>query len=398
MIQIMGTRGRFTSWGRYGLLVATGLLLSACVSRPPNTDLFGRPLTPGDSAQPAPLPAPPDSARPTRAAPTEIDADLPPPPVGGTGGVRQVEIPRSTAGGPTPAPAPLVSWTPTVVTPNARDVTTTSYVVAAGDTLRGIGNRTGAGSEAIAAANALEAPYTVRVGQRLIIPAGRYHEVLAGQSGIAIARAYSISWSALIEENGLVEPYVLRVGQRLRLPVNNAPTRPRTIEEQAQAFRLDIDGIMAGNQPAAPAAVPSTRPAPATNIETNPIGPGRFAWPLNGQLLQRFGPFGNGRVNNGIDIAAVPGTPVRATAAGVVSYAGTEIALFGGLILIDHGGGWTSAYAHLDQVSVTVGQSVRAGQVIATSGESGQVQQPQLHFELRRDRRPVDPMRHLPAR
>jgi murein DD-endopeptidase MepM/ murein hydrolase activator NlpD len=283
-------------------------------------------------------------------------------------------------------------------------VTVTSYVVASGDTLRGIGNRTGAGSEAIAAANALEAPYTVRVGQRLVIPAGRYHEVLAGQSGIAIARAYGVSWASLIQENALVEPYVLRVGQRLRLPASGAPASPRSIEDQAQAFHLDIEGIMAGNQPAGPAVTAAARPsAPATGPATGPVttpatGPGRFAWPLTGTLLQRFGPAGNGRVNNGINIAAAPGTPVRAAAAGTVTYADDEIALFGGLILIDHGGGWSSTYAHLDQLSVTVGQSVRAGQVIGTSGESGQVQQPQLHFEIRRDRRPVDPLRQLPPR
>lgn len=381
MIRRMGSKGRFKTWGRYGLLVATGLLLGACVSRAPNTDLFGRPLTPGDSASPAPLPAPPPPSSPDAPG---IDSDLPPV---GTGSIRPVDIPRSTPGAPA-ATAP--AWTPAVVRPTAREVTATSYVVAPGDTLRGIGNRTGAGSEAIAAANALEPPYTVRVGQRLIIPAGRYHEVLAGQSGIAIARAYGVSWAALIEENGLVEPYLLRVGQRLRLPASGAPARPRSIEEQAQAFHLDIDGIMAGNQPAS-ANRPTPAPAPAA-------GPGRFAWPLTGPLLQRFGPAGNGRVNNGINIAAARGTPVRASAPGVVTYAGSEIALFGGLILIDHGGGWTSAYGHLDRLDVAVGQSVRAGQTIGTTGESGQVQEPQLHFELRRDTRPVDPLRQLPAR
>ncbi|QJQ31604.1 peptidoglycan DD-metalloendopeptidase family protein [Sphingomonas lacunae] len=387
----MGSKGRFMTWGRYGLLVATGLLLSACASRPANTDLFGRPLTPGDSARPAPIP-PGQAATDRPPAAPGIDSDLPPV---GSGGIRPVDIPRSTPGAPTAA-AP---WTPAPVTPSAREVAASNYVVAPGDTLRGIGNRTGAGSEAIAAANALEPPYVVRVGQRLTIPAGRYHEVMPGQSGIAIARAYGVSWAALIEENGLVEPYVLRVGQRLRLPDSGAPARPRTIEEQAQAFHLDIEGIMAGNQPATPAVGTAGRPStPATPGSPPATGPGRFAWPLTGTLLQRFGPAGNGRVNDGINIAAAPGTPVRATAAGIVTYAGNEIALFGGLILIDHGGGWTSAYAHLDQLGVTVGQSVRAGQVIATSGESGQVPQPQLHFEIRRDRRPVDPLRQLPPR
>lgn len=387
MIRAMGIIGRIraqsTTSCRWGLLAALGLSLTACVSRPPNTDLFGRPLTPGDSARPAPLPAP--------SADASIDSDLPPAGTS-TGGIRSVDLPRSTPG------APVAIWTPTPVTPNARDVVASSYVVAPGDTLRGIGNRTGAGSEAIAAANALEPPYMLRTGQRLTIPQGRYHEVLPGQSGIAIARAYGVSWAALIAENALVEPYVLRVGQRLRLPASGAPARPQSIEEQAQDFHLDIEGIMAGNQPASVAVGSSTPVRPTTAPGAPAAGPGRFAWPLTGTLLQRFGPAGNGRVNNGINIAAARGAPVRAAAAGVVTYAGSEIAVFGGLVLIDHGGGWTSAYGHLDRVDVRVGDSVRAGQTIAAAGESGQVQEPQLHFELRRDTRPVDPLRQLPAR
>lgn len=390
MIRAMGNDARFVFGGRIALLLAASLSLTACVTRPANTDLFGRPLTPGDSAAPAGTPA-------SNRAPTTGGRPVVPDP----GQVTPVDLPPSRPGSPSsPTSSAPTSWTPAVVTPSAREVVASRYVVAPGDTLRGIGNRTGAGSEAIAAANALEPPYTLRVGQALTIPSGRYHEVLAGQSGIAIARAYGVSWSALIEENALVEPYLLRVGQRLRLPDSGAPPRPRSIEEQAQAFHLDIDGIMAGNQPAGTTtARPASNPASAAN-PTGPAtaGPGRFAWPLTGTLLQRFGPAGNGRVNNGINIAAARGTPVRTTAPGTVTYAGREIALFGGLILIDHGGGWTSAYGHLDQIDVSVGQTVRAGQPIATTGESGQVQEPQLHFELRRDTRPVDPLRQLPVR
>ena len=114
--------------------------------------------------------------------------------------------------------------------------------------------------------------------------------------------------------------------------------------------------------------------------------------------LQRFGSAGNGRVNDGIKIATPLGAPVRAAGAGRVVYAGNEAGLLGGLILVDHGSGWVSAYGHLSQVAVRQGDSVRSGAVIATAGDSGQVQQPQLHFELRQNRRPVDPLRYLPAR
>lgn len=288
---------------------------------------------------------------------------------------------------PLPAATPL-----SAVSRNARLVEARDYIVQPGDTLRGIGNRTGAGSEAIAAANALTAPYVLRPGQRLSIPGGRYHVVAAGETGIAIARAYGVSWTALIAENAMSEPYVLRIGQRLRLP--GGSTAPMTPEESAAAFTLDIDDIMTGS---APAAAPPTAPArpPATAAGTAAT---RFVWPLEGRLLQRFGPAGGGRVNDGIKIAASLGAPVRAAAGGRVAYAGTDVPLLGGLILIEHAGGWISAYGHLDRVAVRNGDVVESGAIIATAGESGQVREPQLHFELRQNRRPVDPLRQLPAR
>jgi murein DD-endopeptidase MepM/ murein hydrolase activator NlpD len=117
---------------------------------------------------------------------------------------------------------------------------------------------------------------------------------------------------------------------------------------------------------------------------------------VRGRIIGRYGPAGAGRVNNGIKIAAPLGTPVRAARAGRVVYAGSEIGLLGGLILIEHDGGWHSAYGHLDRVAVHVGDRVAAGAIIATVGQSGQVPSPQLHFEIRRNRATVDPLRQLP--
>ncbi len=352
--------------------------MSACATpRTADTDLFGRPL-----AQPTPTPAPTRSPSP------------PPAPAYPASNGRTVSNgnPDDLLAGIVlrPLPTPAQSNAITAIVPNARDVPARDYVVQSGDTLRGIGNRTGAGSEAIAIANALAPPYTIRTGQRLTIPGGRYHEVAAGQTGIAIARAYRVDWSAVVADNRLEPPYLLRLGQRLRLPAGAAPSRPPTPEERARAFNLDIDDIVTGSAPAA--AVPVARPAPPVAV-----GNARFVWPLEGQLLQRFGRSG-GRVNDGIKIAAPLGTAVRAAGDGVITYAGTEVPLLGGLVLVDHGGGWMSVYGHLDRVAVRMGERVTRGAVIATAGESGQVQQPQLHFELRQNQRPVDPVGQLPPR
>ena len=339
-----------------------------------------------------------------RASPSVVAPEIAPPARG------------SAANASTPAPdddplADIVLRRPTAtaaaaapITPNARDVIGRDYVVQPGDTLRGIGNRTGAGSEAIAAANALTPPYVIRAGQRLTIPGGRFHEVAAGQTGIAIARAYGVAWSQIVADNALTEPYILRVGQRLRLPTS---ARMPTEAERAAALDIGIDDIVTGAQPAtttpapvdARAGLPGSAPLPGSTATRVPaLSAAGYAWPLEGRVVRRFGATTSGRVNQGIDIAAPRGAPVRAARGGTVAYAGNDIGLLGGLVLIDHGGGQITAYGYLDQLAVRGGTRVTAGQVIATVGETGQASAPQLHFELRRNRVPVDPLGALPPR
>ncbi|MEO5367933.1 MAG: M23 family metallopeptidase [Magnetococcus sp. WYHC-3] len=101
--------------------------------------------------------------------------------------------------------------------------------------------------------------------------------------------------------------------------------------------------------------------------------------------------------STGIDIAAPKGTEVVASAAGVVSYADNRLPGYGNLIIIRHGGSFMTAYAHNEEILVRRGQTVRAGQVIARVGDSGRVETPRLHFELRKSIRPLDPMDYLPA-
>jgi murein DD-endopeptidase MepM/ murein hydrolase activator NlpD len=97
-----------------------------------------------------------------------------------------------------------------------------------------------------------------------------------------------------------------------------------------------------------------------------------------------------------VNIAAARGSPIRAAGGGEVVYAGSELAGFGNLILIRHPGGWVTAYAHADSMAVREGDLVRQGQAIATVGATGNVSTPQVHFELRKGKEPVDPAQHLP--
>jgi murein DD-endopeptidase MepM/ murein hydrolase activator NlpD len=116
-----------------------------------------------------------------------------------------------------------------------------------------------------------------------------------------------------------------------------------------------------------------------------------FAWPLRGPVISPFGAGGDGERNDGINIAAEQGTPIRAAAAGTVTYAGNELKGYGNLILIAHDDGYVTAYAHAQSMAVDRGDRVDRGQVIGAAGATGGVRQPQLHFEIRRGIRPVDP-------
>jgi murein DD-endopeptidase MepM/ murein hydrolase activator NlpD len=288
------------------------------------------------------------------------------------------------------------SWNPATVERNAQLSGGRDYVVRAGDTLYRIGNETGVGGDAIARANDLFPPYILNVGQKLDIPAGLYHRVSAGETGIAIARAYGVAWGDLVSLNSLSEPYVLRAGQFLRLP-NAASAMPVPAESKDSGFVLDIDAIVTGSQPAKPAA-----DQPTVSLGTPVALPGGFAgqwgWPLAGNIVGRFGVLGGGRVNDGIKIAAAKGSNVAAAGDGVVVYSGNEIGVLGGLVMIDHGGGWITAYGHLGTLAVKRGTKVKRGHLLGTVGETGLATTPQLHFEMRQNRKPVDPLSRLPKR
>ena len=306
-----------------------------------------------------------------------------------------------------PLPPPKPAWVARDVVANAAEVAPQGYVVQPGDTLRRISDRLGASSEAIARANGIAAPFVIRSGQALKIPGGRYHRVQAGETGIAIARAYGVPWSRVIEANQLDEPYVLRDGQKLLLP-SRQEVAAMSMEDRARAFRIDIADLISGGEPAAADEAAPRKPVQtATAARTIPPSqpviapasiPATFAWPLKGSILSSFGAKAGGRFNDGINIKAAMGEPVRAAADGVVAYADSTLPGFGGLVLIKHGGNIVTAYAHAEALLVARGQAVKKGDIIAKAGETGSVDEPQLHFEIRQGRKPINPLTLLPAR
>lgn len=231
-----------------------------------------------------------------------------------------------------------------------------------------------------------------------VVPGGRLHIVKRGETGIAIARAYGVSWRRIVEANKLDGNAPIEIGQRLFIPI---PPKA-TPEQQARDFELDIDDLPSGTTGATRPAPRPAQPRPATPPSARPqppqaevAGP-RFSWPVEARvIISGFGPKPNGRVNDGINIRSTLGAPVRAAADGTVIYSGEAIAGYGNLLLIRHAGGWVTAYGHLESTLVGRGQAVKRGDLIGRVGASGNVEEPQLHFQTRQGRRPVNPVNLL---
>jgi murein DD-endopeptidase MepM/ murein hydrolase activator NlpD len=120
-----------------------------------------------------------------------------------------------------------------------------------------------------------------------------------------------------------------------------------------------------------------------------------FRWPVRGKVITSYGAKTNGKSNDGINLAVPEGTPVKAAEDGVVAYSGNELKGYGNLVLVRHSNGYVTAYAHASELLVKRGDTIKRGQVIAKSGQSGEVGSPQLHFEIRKGSNPVDPLQFL---
>ncbi len=234
------------------------------------------------------------------------------------------------------------------------------------------------------------------VGERAAVPrsgaAQGVHVVRRGESLFSIAWQYGLDYRTLARWNGIRPPYTIHPGQRLRLrpgPVarqrSAPPARPRQMPVPKKAA--------SGSGKAEVARKPSPRTADAPERSGQRVV--RWTWPADGPILRRFDPRRPGK--KGISIGGRPGDPVRAAADGRVVYSGSGLVGYGRLIIIKHNNLYLSAYGHNRKLLVREGDVVRRGQVIARLGSSG-TNRPQLHFEIRRQGRPVDPLRYLPRR
>ena len=215
------------------------------------------------------------------------------------------------------------------------------------------------------------------------------HRVRQGESLYSIAWKYDLDYPDLAKWNGIRAPYTIYVGQTLRTrpaaPPTGSPSASRTYPRRLTTKPLKKTPVQAP----APSMAPPVAAAPARQATTQL----HWRWPAQGRLLRRFDSNGTGK--KGIAIGGRLNSPVVAAAGGRVVYRGSGLVGYGRLIIVKHNNNYLSAYGHNQELLVDEGDQVRAGQLIARMGSSG-TNQVMLHFEIRQNGKPVDPLKLLP--
>ncbi|KMP11324.1 hypothetical protein UR09_03470 [Candidatus Nitromaritima sp. SCGC AAA799-A02] len=209
-------------------------------------------------------------------------------------------------------------------------------------------------------------------------PQGVYHTVQEGQTLYAIARAYDIDVNQLKRVNGVWDPSKLKVGKKLWVPGARRVLEVASTDKKAVASK-------------------KKRKAKKSSRKTVQAVKGFLSWPVKGQLTSRFGQR-NGRHHDGIDIGARKGTPITAAAGGKVMFSGWGPTGYGLMVIIKHKKNLTTIYAHNSHNHVRKNQTVKQGERIASVGSTGRSTGPHLHFEVRNDTHPQNPLNYLPKR
>jgi len=267
---------------------------------------------------------------------------------------------------------------------------------------------------AAAAASPVPAPaVTTGSSAQTLLPAPPVHTVVSGDTLGRVAYKYRVKVKDLAVANGIQPDTRLKVGMQLTVPVKVVPappgaqpakpalaqTRPPAAgAPHASAPVAAAPGKLAASEPAANVRMASPAETSPEEASLNaPNGTPAFRWPARGRVINNFGARVNGSANDGIDLAVPEGTQVRAADDGVVAYAGNELKGYGNLVLVRHSNGFVTAYANASELLVKRNDQVHKGQVILKSGQTGNATAPQLHFEVRKNSAPVDPMQFLPS-
>ncbi|MDE1995454.1 MAG: peptidoglycan DD-metalloendopeptidase family protein, partial [Rhizobiaceae bacterium] len=304
-----------------------------------------------------------------------------------------------------------------------------TYVVKSGDSLAKIARNAGVTVDELKQANRMQPGTGIHIGQTLKLP----HAAVAETESVDQVKTASIEPQKSAVRSVAVpamepKPVVKATAEPTAKPATKtaaanpkaAPTTKVAATDPATAAKAPTKTAAAADAPATKAAAAHTDPAPAaakpqavasaaptqsvSDAESKSdvsadapegTGIGKYRWPVRGAVVAGYGANVNGSRNDGIDISVPEGTPIKAAENGVVIYAGNGLKELGNTVLVRHDDGTVTVYGHADALSVTRGQKVQRGQTLATSGMSGDVKQPQLHFEVRKNSAPVNPMTFL---
>ena len=301
----------------------------------------------------------------------------------------------------------------------------TTIIVGTSDTLEILARRYNVSTAALLQANGYKGPRVLSPGQQLVIPrtaaaapaltppaskpatvaASGVHVVNHGDTLASIARRNHVSATELAKANGLDSSAKLKLGTKLTVPGSKTATAAQSpavaratptaaapatkVAETATPTQTARLAVATSPMEEATQAPAQTKPTEATGALPT------FRWPARGKVITAYGSKANGKANDGINLAVPEGTPIKAAEDGVVAYSGNELKGYGNLVLIRHSNGYVTAYAHASELMVRRGDTIKRGQVIAKSGQSGEVTSPQLHFEIRKGSSPVDPLQFL---
>jgi murein DD-endopeptidase MepM/ murein hydrolase activator NlpD len=297
----------------------------------------------------------------------------------------------------------------------------TTIIVGTSDTLDTLAHRYNVSPAAILQANGYKGPRALSPGQQLIIPRQTaavaapalsapasnavaavnapptVHVVNHGDTLLSIARRNHVTVTELAKANSLEPSAKLKLGMKLTVPgAKTAVAAPAVAVAAAQPAAAVTGGPPQSARLAQATTTPEDTKIESTAKAAEATGAlPTFRWPVRGKVITSYGAKTNGKANDGINLAVPEGTPVKAAEDGVVAYSGNELKGYGNLVLVRHSNGYVTAYAHASELLVKRGDTIKRGQIIAKSGQSGEVGSPQLHFEIRKGSSPVDPLQFL---
>jgi murein DD-endopeptidase MepM/ murein hydrolase activator NlpD len=276
------------------------------------------------------------------------------------------------------------------------------HIVRSGETIWSIAHRYHVVMDDLAYANSLGGAYGISPGQRLSLPPPPEYRVRRGDSLSSVARIFGVSTRRMADENGISAPYIVHAGDVLKLPRVSAdevsqgyePVQMASLTQQGRAAEAQ-DFVVPSRKP-----VVTQKGAPKvknSRVTTKPPkrASSKFLRPVDGKIVSNYGAKKGGLHNDGVNILAPRGTPIKAADNGVVVYAGSEIKGSGNLVLVRHSDRWMTAYAHMDKITVKRGATIARGSKIGTVGSTGSVDKPQLHFEVRRGTTAINPKKYL---